>query len=481
MKIVHATGELFPYVKTGGLADAAGSIVETLAEYGHHVAVFLPGYRTVLEHPDASAATSVMSIGVELGDEFLSGEILAIKPRPNLTVYLVRRDEYFDRRHPYGRPGRDYDDNAQRFVFFGKAVVESVIRLGLKPDVVHCHDWQAALIPLFLRIEERRRALAVAGKTVLTIHNLAFQGIFPRKTFALTGLPDELLGMDGLEYYGQINMLKGGILFADRLTTVSHTYAREILTPEFGCGLEGVLQLRSDDLVSVLNGINPHVWNPATDRHLPENYTAADRAGKKACRRALLRECGFGEDFAGPILGMICRFTEQKGIHLLPGTGDFFQGDRARLVVLGSGAPEYERVVREWAAERPEAVHVAFGLDEVRSHLIEAGCDFFLMPSIFEPCGLNQMYSQRYGTVPVVSRVGGLADTVTDVDAEPGQGTGIHFEPDDVDALRGALERAETLYRDRKTLNTVISRCMKKDFSWRTAVRAYESLYREII
>ncbi len=481
MKIAHATGELYPYVKTGGLADAAGAIVESLADHGHEVSVFLPAYRAVMEAPELPEPEKLLSFGVEMGDAFLRGEILVCRPRKNLTLYLIGRDEYFDRQFPYGRPDRDYEDNAERFIFFAKAVVEAHIRLGLKPDVVHCHDWQTALIPILLRIEERRRALAIAGKTVLTIHNLAFQGVFPRKTFDLTNLPEELLHIDGLEFYGQINLLKGGILFADRLTTVSPTYAREILTPEFGCGLEGVLRLRADDLVSVLNGIDTSVWNPEKDKHLPAQYSAGNLDGKLLCRKALLRASGFDESFAGPVFGMICRFTEQKGILLVPHTAEFFQGDRARLVILGSGAPEYEQGIRMLAERRPDAVHASFLLDESLSHLIEAGSDFFLMPSIFEPCGLNQMYSQHYGTVPVVSRVGGLADTVVDIDESPGRGTGIHFLPNSVESLLDALERAETLYRDAPEMRAIILRGMKADFSWSAAVRHYENLYRDIL
>ena len=481
MKIVHATGELYPYVKTGGLADAVGATVEALAGYGHQVAVFLPGYRAVLDSPELTDAERLFSFGVEMGPDLFQGEVRICRPRKNLTLYLVCRDEYFDRRFPYGRPDRDYEDNAERFIFFSKAVVEALVRLGLKPDVVHCHDWQAALIPVLLRIEERRRAVAIAGKTLLTIHNLAFQGVFPRKTFALTNLPDELLQVDGLEFYGQVNLLKGGILFSDCLTTVSPTYAREILTPKFGCGLEGVLALRADDLVSVLNGIDTSIWNPEKDPHLPASYSASKPEGKRVCRRALLRASGFDESFEGPVFGLICRFTEQKGVHLIPETADFFQGDRARLVILGSGAPEYEDIIRELVELRPEAVHASFLQDESLSHLIEAGSDFFLMPSIFEPCGLNQMYSQHYGTVPVVSRVGGLADTVVDLDDPSGLGTGIYFEPDSAEALLAALERAQTLYRDSKRMRATMLRGMKTDFSWNTAVRRYESLYREIL
>ncbi len=481
MRLVHATGELFPYIKTGGLADVAGAVTRALADYGHEVAAFLPGYRPVLEHPELARAETLFSFGIDMGSDFLKGEILTVKPRKNLTLYLVCRDEYFDRRYPYGRPDRDYEDNAERFIFFSKAVVEVLVRTAFKPDVVHCHDWQTALVPVLLRIEERRRAIEIAGKTVFTIHNLAFQGVYPNKVFGLTNLPAELLNIDGLEYYGQVNLLKGGILFSDVLTTVSPTYAREILTPQFGCGLDGVLSMRADDLVSVLNGIDAEVWNPQSDPHLPAAFSASNLKGKQACRRELLRRCGLGEDFEGPVFAMICRFTQQKGIEVLLETSDFFTSGDTRLIILGSGTAEYERQLAEFADAHRDSVYLGRKHDEELSHLIEAGSDFFLMPSIFEPCGLNQMYSQRYGTVPVVSRVGGLVDTVVDIDKSPGKGTGIHFLPNDPADFRRALERAVALFGDRKAMLEVIRRGMKKDFSWQTAVRGYEALYRKIL
>ncbi len=481
MKIVHAAGELFPYIKTGGLADVVGATTRTLAEYGHEVAVFLPGYRSILDHPDMVNAKRLCSFGVDMGSDIQKGEVLSLNIRKNLTLHLVCRDEYFDRSYPYGRPDRDYDDNAERFIFFSKAVVEVLIRTSLKPDIVHCHDWQAALVPILVRIEERRRASAIAGKTVFTIHNLAFQGIFPRKVFGLTNLPDELLSMDGLEFYGQVNLLKGGILFSDSLTTVSPTYAREILTPEFGCGMDGVLALRSEDLVSILNGIDYEVWNPETDPYLPATYSVSNLKGKNACRRALLLKCGMDEGYTGPVFGIISRFTQQKGIDILLETKDFFSGDRARLILLGNGSTEYRRRSVEFAKANDGVVYLGPRHDEAVSHLIEAGSDFFLMPSVFEPCGLNQMYSQRYGTIPLVSRVGGLADTVVDIGEFPDEGTGIQFPPSDPEAFRKALERAVTLFEDKKKMAGVIERAMKKDFSWKTAARAYEKLYTEIL
>jgi starch synthase len=314
-------------------------------------------------------------------------------------------------------------------------------------------------------------------KTIFTIHNIAYQGLFPASCFPRTNLPEELFGVDGLEYYGQVNLLKGGILFSDRITTVSPRYAREIQTPEFGCGLEGVVQTRAEDLSGLLNGVDDAVWNPATDRMIPARYSAADLAGKRACRKALLGQCGFDAAFTGPIFGMICRLTQQKGVELVLANADFFIEGNSRLVVLGTGDRKLEGDIRSLASQAPSRIFMCARVDEAMSHLIEAGSDFFLMPSLFEPCGLNQMYSQAYGTVPVVSRVGGLVDTVSDFGDDAPGGTGILCEPN-AEGLGEGLERALRLFSNRARYGAVQQLGMARDFSWRTAATAYEALYR---
>jgi starch synthase len=478
MKIVHVASEMYPYVKTGGLADAVGALTGALAEKGHQVSVFLPGYRCVLEHPDAAGARRLLSLKIEMGDQFLSGEVRVFSPRPNLTVYLIGREEYFDRRRPYGNGERDYEDNADRFIFFCKGTVEAMRLADLQADIAHGHDWQAGLFPLFLREAERRHGCTLAVKTVCTIHNIAYQGLFSAGVFARTNLPEELNSMDGLEYYGQVNFLKGGLLFADRVTTVSPRYAREIQTPEFGCGLEGVVQTRAGDIVGLLNGVDTAVWNPAIDELIPARYSAANLAGKQACRADLLRRCGFDPLFTGPVFGMVCRLVEQKGLDLILANRDFFLRENRRLVILGAGEKRLEDELRALAAQAPRQISLSARLDEGMSHLIEAGADFFVMPSHFEPCGLNQMYSQIYGTVPVVTRVGGLLDTVTDAEANPDEGTGLVCEPTAV-GLRDALEAALRLFADRRRMAAVQQRGMARDFSWRKAALAYEQLYQD--
>jgi starch synthase len=480
MKIVHAASELYPYVKTGGLADAVGALTAAMADKGHEISVFVPGYRRLLEHPDAAQAERKLQLTLEMGDEVLSGDVRMFSPQPRLSVYLVCREEFFDRSHPYGNGERDYEDNADRFIFFCKGVVESMRLLDLQADIAHGHDWQAALFPLFLREAERRHARTLAVKTLFTIHNIAYQGVFPAATFARTNLPEELNGMDGLEYYGQINLLKGGILFADRVTTVSPRYAKEIQTAEFGCGLEGVVQTRADDIVGLLNGVDPAVWNPATDPLLPARYSAADLAGKQACRAEILKRSNLDPKFAGPIFGMVCRLVEQKGLDLLLSNRDFFLKQDCRLIVLGSGDKRLEAELRALAAQDPKKISLALKVDEPMSHLVEAGSDFFIMPSLFEPCGLNQMYSQIYGTVPVVSRVGGLMDTVIDIGEDPAGGTGLTCPPT-VAGLREALSAAIMLFADKPRFAAVQRRDMARDFSWQAAAAGYEKLYQDSV
>ena len=480
MKIVHVASELFPYIKTGGLADAVGALTATLAQRGHEVAVFLPGYRTVIDHPLAVNATRTQGLRIEMGNTFMTGEVRSFSPATNLTVHLICREEFFDRRNPYGTPERDYEDNHHRFIFFCKGVVETMRFLGLSADVIHGHDWQCGLLPLLLRHAEQRYGITLAMKTVFTIHNIAFQGVFPMRSFVRTNLPDELKGIDGVEFYGQMSMMKAGILFSDRVATVSPRYAREIQTAEFGCGLDGVIMSRAADLVGFINGIDTQVWNPTTDPLIPGHYSVGKLAGKAECRAELLVRAGLDPKFAGPIFGMVCRLTEQKGVDLVLDNAAFFRKNDVRLIVLGKGDKQLETGLRELAALVPNRVVLSNRLDEAMSHLIEAGSDFFVMPSRFEPCGLNQMYSQAYGTIPLVTQVGGLVDTVVDADEKPETGTGVMFPPT-VAGLGAGLARALKLFADKPRYAAVQARGMRTDFGWEKTAQAYEDLYEDSI
>jgi starch synthase len=413
-----------------------------------------------------------------MGDRFASSDVYVLTPKKNLTVYLICREEFFDRRGIYGNGERDYEDNDNRYIFFAKAVVETLRLMEFKADIVHAHDWPTGLLPVLLRYAERRHGVTLALKTVFTIHNIAFQGVFSMRSFPRTNLPDELMGIDGLEFYGQMSFMKGGLLFADHITTVSPQYAKEIQTPDFGCGLDGVIQSRASDLVGLINGIDRAIWDPATDSLLPARYTPDDLAGKAVCRTELLKRMGLTPGFKGPIFGLVARLTEQKGISLLLANREFFVSQSVALVVLGKGDARFERALKELAEEIPGRAALAMRLDETMSHLVEAGSDFFVMPSLFEPCGLNQMYSQAYGTIPLVTRVGGLVDTVIDIDEQPSAGTGIMFAPT-AEGLQGGLHRALKLFGNRAGYQAVQRRCMQRDFSWTKAAAGYEALYDE--
>ncbi|MBK1879778.1 glycogen synthase GlgA [Pelagicoccus mobilis] len=479
MKIVHAASEMFPYVKTGGLADVCGSLFKSLAGVGHEVSFFLPGYRKIIESKEFESAKLKVVLQVELGEQFLRGEVWAISLGKRQTLYIIRRDEYFDRSNLYGTRERDYDDNDARFIYFSKAVVQAMRLLDIKADILHCHDWQTGLLPLFLRMAEQETGMTLALKTFFSIHNLAFQGLYPRSSFKLTNLPEEFNAIDGLEFYEQISMIKGGIFFADKIMTVSPNYAREILTPRFGCGLEGALKVREEDLVGIANGIDTEVWNPRKDPYLLNHYGANDLSGKALCQEALLNKVGLKKG-EGPVYGLVARLTEQKGVDLLLKRMNFFVKNDCRIVLLGKGDPTYEKALRRWAKSHPEHVAVCIVLDEEMSHLVEAGSDYFIMPSVFEPCGLNQMYSQRYGTLPLVSGVGGLKDTVVDIVSDPKEGTGIVFEPNE-EAYAQALEDSLSLYNDQKAFLHAIKRAMKRDFSWKRVTAEYEALYQDCV
>ena len=469
MKIVHAAAEVFPYAKTGGLADMVGSLSGALADNGHNVSVFVPGYREVFECLDAMPTAHLFKLKND------GGEVRAFSPRNNLTVFLLCNKKFFDRSGIYGVDGHDFDDNHERYLWFSKGVVEAMGQLKLQADVVHCHDWQTALLPMLLRHDEQQSGVTLAGKTVFTVHNMSFQGQFPMKAFERTRTSTDVPGIERCEHNGRINFLKGGLLFADQVTTVSPQYAREIQTIEFGCGLDEVIALRASTLVGLLNGISPYVWDPMTDVHLPAHYSAANINGKNACRKELLQRSFSDSDFAGPVFGMVCRLTEQKGLDLLLANKDFFLGN-SRCIILGTGERRYEEALGHLSDSASDQICYYKRFDEIMSHLIEAGSDFFLMPSLYEPCGLNQMYSQLYGTVPIVSRVGGLFDTVVDADEQPGSGTGFTFPPT-IHGFRDGLDRAVTLYTDKPRLAAVQQRGMRKNFGWSKAALAYERLY----
>jgi len=480
MRILCAASEVFPLAKTGGLADVCASLPRALQELGHEVVIALPAYPAAQDRLAARAPVVPLPDlpGVELpGVELIPGRLPEGGPR----VLLVDAPRWFERPGgPYGdAAGRDWPDNAERFHGFARAVCAVALDragLGWRPDLVHCHDWQTGLVPALLSLEPARPA------TVFTVHNQSYLGRFDRTQFDALGLPASWWRPEALEFHGDCSFLKAGLVFADQLTTVSPTYARELQQPEHGCGLDGLLRRRERDFTGILNGIDTAVWNPATDPHLHARYDAAGvEAGKRANKAALQAELGLPAA-AQPLLVLVSRLVEQKGIDLVVELIARRRERPLQWALLGSGEPRWERQLRALAAALPERVAVRIGYDEGLAHRLEAAGDFFLMPSRFEPCGLNQMYSQRYGTIPVVHRTGGLADSVVDVFAPgDGIGTGLVFEVPEVAALAAALERGLALYRNPAAWSALRRSAMAADFGWRRSAAAYLEVFRRAL
>lgn len=472
MKILFVASEGLPYSKTGGLADVIEGLPRALVEMGHEIAVLLPRHR-------GNKAVSVIlsSVTVALGNRLRFPALVEGKSVEGVRYFFVDDPEYFDRAQLYGDRGGDYPDNAERFAEFSRAAIEFVKRVWL-PDVIHCHDWQAALVPLLLRTQHANDPAVRSLPSVLTIHNLAYQGVFPRTALDNIGLPPQLFTMDSLEFYGRMNYLKGGLIYADYLTTVSRRYAKEIQTPEYGAGLEGVIRGRGERLVGILNGVDYGIWSPESDSLIAQNYSVHNMAGKKACKRDVLAQFKLPEEnLDRPLIGIISRFVDQKGFDLIVEISEQLARENLSIIALGTGQPVYEKALKAFAEKHPGKVAVKVGFDNSLAHKIEAGADIFLMPSRFEPCGLNQIYSLRYGTVPVVRATGGLDDTVQDFSSSNGAGTGFKFEEYSGAQLLDAVRRALAAFRDGKAWQGLQANGMGKDFSWKTSAAAYVTLY----
>ncbi len=476
MRVLVVSPEVAPFAKTGGLADVTASLPRALRRAGVEADCLLPLYRAV-DRERFPLVQAGPAVRVSLGHREETATVWETDAGGGGRAYLVRNDRYFDREHLYGSRDGDYVDNCERFAFFCRAAMEWILRSGKPYDILHCNDWQTALVPAYVKtLYAGEEAFRLTG-TVFTVHNLGYQGLFSHHEVPITGLGWEWFTPQGIEFYGKLNVLKAGLVFADLLTTVSDTYSREIQTPEYGHGLEGVLYERRADLHGILNGVDYEDWDPVRDPFLPARYSAGDLSGKRTCRRALLSEFGLDPDSPDPVIGMVGRLTAQKGFDLLEQVGEWLAGTPARLVVLGAGERKYEESVEALAARHPDRIGLRIAFDERLAHLVEGGADLFLMPSRYEPCGLNQIYSLRYGTVPVVRDTGGLADTVTDADADPEGGTGFKFRAYDLDDLRDALSRALAAFADRSRWEQIVRRGMEKDFSWDASARQYLELY----
>ena len=472
MRILFAASEALPYAKTGGLADVIEALPRALVKLGHEVAVFLPRYRGVKVN---SVVLPSMTIppGTRLRfPAIASGSVLR-----GVRYFFLDDPAYFDREGIYGERNHDYPDNAERFTEFSRAAIELAKHIWM-PDVFHCNDWQTAMVPALLRSSYADDPAVMNIPVVFTIHNIGYHGVFPADALVRAGIPQSIFHPGGLEFFGNLNFLKGGLIYSDYLTTVSRKYAQEIQTPEFGFGLDGVIRSRADRLVGILNGVDYSAWSPEKDKLIPAKYSSLNLEGKKLCKEKLLEEFQLLRDNPHrPVIGIVSRFADQKGFDLIAAIARDLMHEDVLLAVVGTGERKYEDLFRALAADFPGRVGVKVVYDNPLAHLVEAGADMFLMPSRYEPCGLNQIYSLRYGTVPIVRATGGLDDTIEPFDLESGTGTGFKFSEYSGGALFHAIRLALQHFADDRIWKRIQLNGMAKDFSWNTSAAEYAKLY----
>jgi starch synthase len=478
MRILLVSSEIHPYSKTGGLADMVGALAKSLARAGHQVGVVAPLYLGVREQfPELRL---FQSLDLALGAQRVHAEIWTLEPQPGLTLYFLDQPSLYHRAGLYQVHGVDYPDNAERFIFFSKAAAHLAFQLDWKPELVHVHDWQAAPTVLFIHHHSKQHA-AVSPRTCITLHNLAYQGLFPANRYALTNLPWDYFNPEGVEFYGQMNCLKAGIVFANAITTVSPGYAREIMGPDLGFGLEGLLRKRQSSLTGILNGVDYDEWNTTDNPHIKHPFDGDNLEGKLANKCDLQSELGLPGDGTIPLFGSIGRLVEQKGVDIMLGALEGMLNANLQFVLLGTGEPAFEKSFEALARRFPSKAGVRIQFETGLSHRIEAACDFFIMPSQFEPCGLNQMYSLRYATIPIVRKTGGLDDAVVDVREDPTRANGIKFSEYSAAALSKAIQKALALYAEPESLNYFRLNAMKADFSWERTMADYVRVYNQAL
>jgi starch synthase len=477
VKVLIASPEVFPFVKTGGLADVTGSLPKALNKLGVDTRIILPKHKMIDEAAFPLAYRNLKFFS-RVSQSSVESEIVESE-YDGVHAYLIEKDEYFYRDYLYSTPDGDYLDNAERFSFFSKAVIETIRATGFVPDVLHCNDWETALAPLFLRTLYRDDPLVKDVATALTIHNLGYQGIFWHLDMHLLNIGWEYFTPDFLEFFGRINYLKGGIVFSDVINTVSKKYSEEIQTPEFGHGLDGVLRTRKSDLYGIVNGIDYDDWNPGKDPFLPAHYSPEGLEGKRLCKAALQQAFGLPVDPRIPLMATISRLADQKGFDLIAEALEKMVALGTQYVILGTGERRYHELLTALSKKFPKSFSCRIAFDNRLAHLIEAGADIFLMPSRYEPCGLNQLYSLKYGTVPVVRAVGGLDDTI--VDYNTGAGTGFKFDDYTVAAFLNAISRALKVYENSDAWQELMRRCMAGDFSWERSALQYIDLYEQAL
>ncbi|MCM8808818.1 MAG: glycogen synthase GlgA [Candidatus Omnitrophica bacterium] len=471
--ICLVSAEAVPFVKVGGMADVVGALYKYLKNKNiQNTYLFLPLYKKIKEKHKIE---NILPFEVKFFENRVEkGFIVKSKDFPN--VYFIKNDDYFNRDEIYGESGTDYPDSLERFSFFSKSVLEALVSLRINIDIFHCHDWHTSLLPLYLKLIYNKSFLK--AKTIFTIHNLGYQGIFSADKFPLLGIPWEYFNMDELEFYGKINFMKAGIIHSDKLTTVSPTYAKEILTPEYGHNLDGLLRKYQNKLKGILNGIDYQIWNPAFDPYIQKRYKKYK--GKIANKISLQKKLSLNLDEEIPVFGMVTRLTEQKGIDYLTEIMETLMLKDLQIILLGDGEQKYINELSRWQKKFPEKLSFNLGFNEELAHQIYAGSDFFLMPSKFEPCGLGQMISFKYGTIPIARKVGGLVDTIEEYNFETEVGNGFLFEGESRDFL-AKIEQALQLFKNKEKLERLVNKVMNLEFSWRASVKEYIKTYNELM
>jgi starch synthase len=487
LNILFISSEVEPFAKTGGLADVSAALPKAIKDLGHEVRIMMPRYRFISERKfRLHDIIRLKEIPVPVGSSTELGNVKSSfisNLKDKVQVYFLDNDKYFGRDGTYQNPKskEDYKDNDERFIFFNRGVLETLKRLGWQPDIIHCNDWQTGLVPAYLKTIFASDSFFKSMKTVFTIHNMAYQGAFPADSFEKSNLPPEAFHADGTEAYGKFNFLKSGLSYADAITTVSEKYAHEICTSEeFGAGLQGFLSHRRKDLHGILNGIDYQLWNPASDDFIYRRFDAKSIEAKADNKRALQQKFKLPVDQSVPLIGAISRLVDQKGFDLVLEALEDMLKMNVQFVLLGSGEKSLEKKFEAAQKKFPDRMGIYFGLDEELAHLIEAGSDMFLMPSRYEPCGLNQMYSMRYGTIPIVRATGGLDDTVEDY-AGNGKGTGFKFEKYDAKEMLKTVQRAVKQFQQEEEWKKLMRNAMQKDFSWEHSAKKYVNLYRELL
>jgi starch synthase len=489
LKILFVTSEVVPFVKTGGLADVSSALPQALAELGHEVRIVVPKYGSVDERKfKIHEVVRLKDIPIKIGNKEIIYSLRSsflVGPKARVQIYFLDNYEYFaSRQSLYIDPntGTDYSDNDERFILLARCVFELINRLGWTPDIIHCNDWQCGILPAYIKTIYKNDPVVEKIKTVFTIHNLAYQGVFPKSSFYKTGLPEELNSEKGIEIYGKLNFMKSGLVFSDAITTVSERYAEEIIKDdELSAGLKQILTKRKKDIFGILNGIDEKVWNPELDNLIPKNYSIKNVEEKEENKKILAEKFNLPYSADIPIIGMISRLVDAKGFDLIAEIiGDLLKSD-IQMVLLGTGEKKYHQLFEKIQHKNPAKFSCYLGFDDELAHLIEAGSDMFLMPSKYEPCGLNQMYSLAYGTIPIVRETGGLADTVEKYNEKEETGNGFSFKKYNSSDLLKEINRAVKLFRDKKAWTRIMKNGMKLDFSWISSSKKYIDLYKKIL